>query len=71
MFIGGFLWVSVVYAALLSGFGVLWWGLVLLVSFFVGVWVFFLTGFGAFWGVPWCFKPLCSVERFFAQLPKC
>jgi hypothetical protein len=41
MFIGGFLWVLVVYAAPLSGFGVLWWVLVMLVSFFVGVWCFF------------------------------
>ena len=65
MFIGGFLWVSVVYAALFSGFGVLWWVSVMLVSFFVGAWCF-LTGFGVFLGVPQCFRPLCSVERIFS-----
>jgi len=70
VFIGGFLWGSVVYAALLSGFGVLWWVSVMLVSFLLGFGVF-LTGFGVFLGVPRCFKPLFSVERFFAQLPKC
>ena len=64
MFIGGFRWVSVVYAALLSGFGVLWWVSVMLVSFLLGFGVF-LTGFGVFWGVPRCYKPLCSVERTF------
>ena len=40
MFIGGFLWGLVVYAAVLSGFGVLWWVLVML-----GL---FLLGFGGF-----------------------
>ena len=47
VFIGGFLWVSVVYAALLSGFGVLWWVSVMLVSF--------LLGFGVFFDRVWCF----------------
>ena len=69
MFIGGFLWVSVVYAALLSGFGVLWWVSVMLVSFLLGFGVF-LTGFGVFFWVPRCFKPLCSVERFFRSTAK-
>ena len=32
---------------------------------FVGVWCFFLTGFGVFLGVPRCFKPRCPVERIF------
>ena len=41
VFIGGFLWGSVVYAALLSGFGVLWWVSVMLVSFLLGFGVFF------------------------------
>ena len=50
MFVGGFLWGSVVYAALLSGFGVLWWVSVMLVSFLLGFGVF-LTGFGVFWAV--------------------
>ena len=68
VFIGGFLWVSVVYAALLSGFGVLWWVSVMLVSFLLGFGVFF-DGVWCFFGVLRCFKPLCSVERFFAQLP--
>ena len=65
MFIGGFLWVSVVYAALLSGFGVLWWGSVMLVSFLLGFGVFF-DGVWCFLGVPRCFRPLCSVERIFS-----
>ena len=47
VFIGGFLLVSVVYAALLSGFGVLWWVSVMLVSF--------LLGFGVFFDGVWCF----------------
>ena len=71
MFIGGVRWVSVVYAALLSGFGVLWWVSVMLVSFllgfgvfFHGVWLFF-DGVWCFLGVPRCFRPLCSVERIF------
>ena len=69
MFIGGFLWVSVVYAALLSGFGVLWWVSVMLVSFLLGFGVFF-DGVWFFGGVPWCFKPLCSVERIFRSMTK-
>ena len=69
MFIGGVLWVSVVYAALLSGFGVLWWVSVMLVSFFVGIWCFF-DGVWCFLGVPWCFRPLCSVEHIFRSTTK-
>ena len=65
MFIGGVLWVSVVYAALLSGFGVLWWVSVMLVSFFVGIWCFFFDGVWCFFGGFRCFRPLCSVERIF------
>ena len=67
MFIGGFRWVSVVYAALLSGFGVLWWVSVMLMSFLLGFGVFF-DGVWCFWGVPRCFKPLCSVERAFRSM---
>ena len=67
VFIGGFLWVSVVYAALLSGFGVLWWVSVMLVSFLLGFGVFF-DGVWCFVGVPRCFKPLCSVERIFRSM---
>ena len=69
MFIGGFLCVSVVYAALLSGFGVLWWVSVMLVSFLLGFGVFF-DGVWCFLGVPRCFKPLCSVERIFRSMTK-
>ena len=69
VFIGGFLWVSVVYAALLSGFGVLWWASVMQVSFLLGFGVSF-DGVGGFWGVPRCFNPLCSVERFFRSTAK-
>ena len=70
VFIGGFLWVSVVYAALLSGFGVLWWVSVMLVSFLLGFGVF-LTGFGVFWGFPGVSSHCALLSVFFAQLPKC
>ena len=70
VFIGGFLWVSVVYAALLSGFGVLWWVSVMLVSFLLGFGVF-LTGFGVFWGFPDVSSHCALLSVFFAQRPKC
>ena len=70
VFIGGFLWGSVVYAALLSGFGVLWWVSVMLVSFLLGFGVF-LTGFGVFWGFPGVSSHCALLSVFFAQRPKC
>jgi hypothetical protein len=69
VFIGGFLWVSVVYAALLSGFGVLWWVSVMLVSFLLGFGVF-LTGFGVFWGFPGVSSHCALLSVFFAQRTK-
>ena len=66
VFIGGFLWVSVVYAALLSGFGVLWWVSVMLVSFLLGFGVF-LTGFGVFWGFPGVSSHCALLSVFFTQ----
>ena len=69
MFIGGFLWVSVVYAALLSGFGVLWWVLVMLVSFLLGFGVF-LTGFGVFWGFPGVSSHCAQLSVFFRSTAK-
>ena len=65
VFIGGFLWVSVVYAALLSGFGVLWWVSVMLVSCLLGFGVF-LMEYGVFLGVPRCFRPLALLSVFFS-----
>ena len=69
MFIGGFLWVSVVYAALLSGFGVLWWVSVMLVSFLLGFGVF-STGFGVFWGFPGNSSYCALLSVLFAQRTK-
>ena len=69
MFIGGLLWVSVVYAALLSGFGVLWWVSVMLVSFLLGFGVF-LTGFGVFWGFPGVSGHCALLSVFFRSTTK-
>ena len=54
VFIGGVRWVSVGYAALLSGFGVLWWVSVMLVSFLLGFGAFFYGFSVFFWGSPVC-----------------
>ena len=73
MFIGGFLWVSVVYAALLSGFGVLWWVSVMLVSFLLGFGVFFdgvWCFLGCFWGFPGVSGHCALLSVFFRSTAK-
>ena len=70
MFIGGFLWGSVVYAALMSGSGVPWWVSVMLVSFFCWGLVFFLSGFGVFLGFPGVSSHCALLSVFFRSTAK-